>query len=263
MNIIITRFHRYTSCNVNVIKAAALISLSSLLFITPVLAQESSAPAITKPITQQRIDTRIQKIDTSRIASREANLQQKMQILEQRRLTEASKSALFRKRLEQRKVMVASHEAQIRVKIQAFKDKQKAEIASRVNTNLNKINQNQTDAMLRNLDLMSSLLDKLTERVNLNSPDIKDPAAANQAIADAREVIATAKTAVEAQAQKDYTITVTTEAKIRSDAQAKRDQLFKDIMVTRKLVIDAKQAVSSAVRITKSGVKEATASGQQ
>ncbi len=165
--------------------------------------------------------------------------------------------------LEDKRLKIASHEAQIRTKIQAFKDKQKAQIATRINTNLNKINQNQTDQMLKNLDLMSSLLDKLTARVNQGTPDIKDPATANQAIADARAAIDAARTAVEAQAQKDYTINVTTETKIKLDAKAQRDQLYKNIMATRKLVIDAKQAVSNAIRVAKSGSKEATPSGQQ
>lgn len=228
VNIIVTRFHRYTSCNVNVIKAAAFIAVSLILIASPVLAEDPTSTA--KPTQQLR-----------------TNIQQ---------------AAIFRQKLEERRLKIASHEAEMKAKIQKFKDKQKAEIAARINTNLNRINQNQTDTMLKNLDLMSSLLDKLADRVTQGTPDIKDPALANQAIADAREAIANARTAVEAQAQKDYTIAVTTETRIRLDAQAKRDQLHTDIKAVRKLVIDAKQAVSNAIRVAKSR-KEATQSGQQ
>jgi len=245
-------------------KAAILIAVSGILLITPVLAEDSTSTA--RPTVQNKI----QKIDL-RIDQREVNMQQKMKELEQRRLAEGSKAAMFRQKLEDRKGKIASHEAEIRAKILAFKNKQKAEIASRVNTNLNKINQNQTDQMLKHLDNMSLLLDKLAARVSSGSPDIKDPAAANQAIADAREAIDKAKSSVQAQAQKDYTITVTTETKIRADAQAQREQLYKDIMATRKLVIDAKQATSNAVRVAKSGKiatpsateKEGTTSGKR
>lgn len=249
-----------------VIKKTAILiaATSAILFITPVLAEDSTSTA------RVAIKNKIQKIDV-RIAQKEANVEQKMKELEQRRLAEASKAAIFRQKLEQRKEIIASHEAQIRAKIQAFKDKQKAEIASRINTSLNKINQNQTDQMLSNLDKMSQLLDKLTDRVNSNSPDIKDHAAANQAIADARGAIDTARTAVQAQTSKDYTIIVTTEAKIRLDAQSKRDELHKDINAVRGLVIAAKQAVANAVRVTRSGkvatpsanIKEGSLSGQQ
>lgn len=247
------------------IKTAIAISVASaILLITPVLAEDSTSTA--KPILQNKI----QKTD-KRIAQVKTNVAQKVQELEQRRLGEASKAATFRQKLEDKRVKIASHEAEIKAKIQKFKDKQKAEIATRVNTNLNKINQNQTGQMLRNLDLMSQLLDKLAQRVASNSPDIKDPAAANQAIADARTAIDTARTAVEAQAQKDYTIAVTTETKIKLDAQAKRDQLHTDIKTVRQLVIDAKQTVSNAVRVAKSGKvatpsaqeKEGSSSGQQ
>lgn len=223
------------------IKTAIAISVAgAILLITPVLAEDSTSTA--KSTTQPRVGTRTK--------------------LEQRKLTEASKAAMFRQKLEERRLRIASHEAEIKLKIQAFRDKQKAEIAARVNSNLNKINKIQTDQLLRNLDLMSQLLDKLAQR---------DPALANQAIADAREAIAKARTAVETQAQKDYTIALTTEAKVRLDAQAKRDQLHTDILAVRKLVIGAKQAVSNAVRVAKSGkvatpgakIKEGSSSGKQ
>ncbi len=247
------------------IKTAIAISIAGAIFlVAPVLAEDSTSTA--RPTPQNRI----QRTD-SRIAQIGTNMQQKVQELEQRRLGEASRAATFRQKLEDRKLKIASHEAEIKTKIQKFKDKQKAEIATRVNTNLNKINQNQTDQMLKNLDLMSSLLDKLTERINSNSPDIKNPAVANQAVADARAAIDIARTAVQVQAQKDYTINVTTETRIKVDAQTQRDQLHKDITAVRQLVIAAKQAVSNAVRIAKSGkvatpsaqVKEGSSSGRQ
>lgn len=243
--------------------AILLAAASGILFITPVIAEDSTATA------RPAIQNRIQKIDT-KIAQREAKVGQKIKELEQTKLTEASKAALFRQQMENKKLMIASHEAQIRIKIQAFKDKQKAEIASRINANLNKINQNQTDQMLKHLDLMSRLLDKLANRVSSSSADVKNPSAANQSIADAREAVAKAKIEVEAQAQKDYTINVTTESKIRQDAQTQRELLHKDILSVRKIVIEAKQAVANAVMVVKSGkiatpsvsTKEGTESGK-
>lgn len=237
-------------------KTAIIIYLASILFSIPVLAMDSTSKAAPIRPTFQKTDV---------------NLQFKMQQFEQMKLAEASKSAMFRQKLEDFKLKIASHEAEVKAKIQAFKDKQKAEVASRVNTNLNKINQNQTDQMLKYLDTMSSILDKLTNRINSNSPDIKDPTAATRAVSDARANVDAARTAVQAQAQKDYTIAVTTETKIRLDAQSKRDELHKDILAVRKMVIDAKQKVADAIRIAKSGktatpsaaVKEGTTSGQQ
>jgi len=237
---------------VNIKTAVAISIASAILLVTPIFAQESSSSTTKVRPLPPRIEARKIALDT-RFALMEANLQE-------RRLMEASKAAIFRQKLEERKLRIASHEAEIKLKIQTFKDKQKAEIASRVNTNLNRINQNQTDQMLKHLDKMSQLLDKLADRP-----------AANQAIADARAAIDTARGAVQVQAQKDYTIAVTTETKIKLDAQAKRDQLQMDITAVRRQVIAAKQAVSNAVRVAKSGktatesakVKEGSSSGQQ
>ena len=165
--------------------------------------------------------------------------------------------------LEGARAKIASQEAKFKERLQQFKDKQKAQIAERVNTNLNKINQNQTTQMLKNLDTFSSILDKLNERINSNLPDIKDPAGAKAASDTARSAIDSAKSAVQTQAQKDYTITITTETKVGADAKAKRDQLHKDILAVRKQVIDARQKVSDAIRIAKGGPKAATPSASE
>lgn len=166
---------------------------------------------------------------------------------------------------------IASKEAELKLKLQTFKDKKKAEIAERVNTNLNKINQNQTDQMKKHLDKMSTILDKLETRVNNKTPDIKDPAAAKAAIVSARAAIASASSAVTTQAQNDYTVQATTEATIKTAVQTQRQKLYNDLKNVRNLVISAKQAVANAIRVAKSGIieqgkeeeKEGTTSGKQ
>lgn len=145
---------------------------------------------------------------------------------------------------------IASREAVLKEKLQKFRDQKKAEVAERVNTNLNKINQKQTGQMQDYLDRMSSLLDKLEARVNQASPD-------------ARTAIASASSAVSVQAEKDYTLQITTESRVRADAQETRDTLHKDLQAARAQVVDAKQAVANAIRAAKSGkVVEAKPSGQ-
>lgn len=167
-----------------------------------------------------------------------------------------------------RQEKVASRTATLKAKLQTFKDQKKAEIADRVNNNFNKINQNQTTQMQKNLGTMSTILDRLEARVNQGTPDIKDPVAAKAAIASAKATIATASAAVTAQTQKDYTVQVTSEAKIKTDVKTQRDKLFADLKASRKVVIDAKQSVANAIRIAKSGekeseIKEGTSSGKQ
>lgn len=179
-----------------------------------------------------------------------------------------TKKEIAQVRAENIREKIASREAALKARLNNFKDKRKATIAERVNSNLNKINQNQTAQMLRHLNKMSSLLDKLEARVNSAKPDIKDPAAARAAIATARTNIATTSAAVTAQSEKDYTITVTSESRVKTDAQTQREQLHNDLQALRKQVIDAKQSVANAIRVAKSGKveipkKEGTPSGTQ
>ena len=173
-------------------------------------------------------------------------------------------------KIDTMKAKMASREAELKARLQTFKDKRKAQLAENVNTNLNKINQNRTAEMQKNLDKMSSLLDKLEARVNQPTPDVKDPAAAKIAIANSRQTIATTAAAVKLQSEKDYTIGVTSESQVKVDAQKMRNQLFTDLQSVRKLMIESKQSVSSAIMIAKSGPstssglnKEGTTSGQQ
>lgn len=184
---------------------------------------------------------------------------------------DATSSTTRKEKVTQRKEDIrekaASREAALKAKLQTFKDKQKATIAEKVNTNLNKINQKMASEMLKHLTRMSEILVKLETRVNAKTPDIKDVSSAKEAIASASAAINSAKEAVGAQSEKDYTIIVTSEGKIRQDAQNMRKQLHTDLQALRKLVVDAKQEVSNAIRVAKSVKvevpKEGTTSGQQ
>ncbi len=179
------------------------------------------------------------------------------------------------KKVENRITMMrekqASREASLQTKLQTFRDKKKATAAARINENLNRINARQTGQMQKHLDQMTILLNKLEDRVNQGKPDIKDPALAKEAVASARATIATASAAVSTQAEKDYTITVTSESRIKTDAKTQRDRLHNDLLTLRKAVIDAKQSVANAIRTAKSNPvpvgteskKEGTTSEQQ
>lgn len=178
-----------------------------------------------------------------------------------------AKTQKLENRIEDIRAKIASKEAALKIRLQQFRNQRKAAIVERISTTLNRINKNQTDQMLKHLDRMQVILDKLEARVDQNKPDIKDPAKARTAIASASAAIASASTAVQAQAAKDYTLTGSSEAAIRAEAKAARDKLHTDLQAMRKLSIAAKQAVGNAIRVTKSGKleipsKEGTNSGE-
>ncbi len=210
------------TANSLIFKLAVTFATIALIILSQatVLAQDATSPGATrKERVQERVETR------------QVTLQERMDQLRER---------------------IATKEAALKLRLDKFKDKQKAQIAERINTTLANINEKITTAMSRHLEKMSAILDKLEARVNKNTPDIKDPAAVRGAIVEARDAIATANEAVGVQAGKDYVLEATSEATIRSDMQQKKRQLQTDLKAVRQLVIEAKQKVASAIRIAKS-----------
>lgn len=214
--------------------------LLTLFFLILALAYPVLAQDATKPVEERR--ERVKE----RIETRKEIVAQKVDTLKER---------------------MATKEAALKAKLDAFRDRKKATAAARISENLNKINDKQTSQMLKHLDKMTSILNRLEDRVNRGTPDIKDAALAQTAIADAEAAITTASSAVKAQSEKEYTLSVSSESKVRTDAKGTRDQLHTDLRAVRKLVIDAKQAVANAIRVAKSGKleipgKESTPSGR-
>lgn len=229
------------------ISAIAILLCTLLIVSYPVWAQESTSTGTTrKNRVQERVETKRENV---------------------KERVETRKDAVA-ERMEDRKAAIATREAALKTKLAAFRDKKKAEVVDRVNTNLNRINKNHTNHMLRFLDNASKILAKLEERVNKATSDIKDTSSAKVAIIDAKAAIEEAKGAVEAQADKDYTVTVSSEGKARIDVKTIRDRLHGDLKAVRDQVVVAKQAVANAIRIAKSGPstssgsREATRSGQ-
>lgn len=205
------------------------------IFTFPVWAQDSTKPAeIQKEKIQQKVETKKERLEERKDTVREK---------------------------------LATKEAVLKKKLETFKDKKRAEVLEKVNQNLNLINKKYTDHMLRFLDNASKILSKLEQRLNSASPDIKDPTAARLAISEAKLALDSARSAVAAQAAKDYTLNITSEAGAKKDAKKMRDLLHADLKSVREQVIAVKKAVSNAIRVAKSGKvevpgKEATESGQ-
>lgn len=224
----------------NILKTISLLIFiaAAATLINPVLAQDATSSTARKDKLQQRA------------VARKEDVQNRMSALKQNS---------------------ASREATLKTRLEKFKDKKKAAVTERVSTNLNKINQNQTAQMQKHLDKMSAILDKLEARINQANPDIKDPQEAKDGIATARQAIANTADAVSSQAGNDYTVQVTSESKVKTDAQTQRQQLKLDLEALRKQVIEAKQSVANAISVAKSppvpagtGLKkEGTVSGQQ
>lgn len=158
----------------------------------------------------------------------------------------ATRKEKIQQRVEVKKEAMATRAAALKEKLKTFRNQKKASAAARISDNLNRINDKQTSQMLKHLEKMTSILNRLEERVST----------VDTAVAKAK--IASSEAAVKAQAEKDYTLSLSSESKARVEAQALRQKLHGDLKAVRQTVIDAKQAVAAAIRAAKGGVKNGT-----
>ena len=121
--------------------------------------------------------------------------------------------------------------AEFRERITQIRDEKKKQIVEHVSNQLKLINDRAVQAMLRHLERLQELLNKIKTR---------KPAAD---VSMAQTKIDEAKTAVEAQAAKEYIIEFTGEAGLRTGASAAKQKLRADLKAVREKVRLARQAV--------------------
>lgn len=132
---------------------------------------------------------------------------------------------------------------EFKTRLAQIKDARKKTLAEKVNTAFNKINANRTAEFNRHLARLTSILDRIEVRKNKAKEEGKNVSAVEAAIAKARLSIATAQTAVNAQIDKDYTISFTNETNLGQGAKTTRTQLRQDLVGVWQKVTAAKQAV--------------------
>lgn len=160
-----------------------------------------------------------------------------------------------RDRIKLRKDKIASRETTLKERLTAFKDQRKAQATERINKNLNLINDKRVAAMRKHLQKMSELLGKLNSRVNTAKAGGKDVSEAQSAMASASASIASASASLDLQAEKDYSLNVSTESAVRQEAKAARDSLHTDLQNVRKLIVEAKQSLMNAFRVAATTLK--------
>lgn len=214
------------------------LPLFLLVFATSILAQSDTNTDSNQTTVNQTHENIQNRVEIRREITKHR--------VEQRRET-------FEQKIETgREEMMQKHEersAALKEKLDAFKDKRRAQIADRVSTSLNLINEKRTTAMTRHLAKMDEILDKLQARVDSKDGDKTE---ANKAIAAAQKAIEAAKNAVAEQTGKDYTLVVTDESQVKTDARTDRQSLRSDLKSTHDLIVDARKAVANAIRVSMS-----------
>ena len=199
-----------------------IVPLFLLVLVSSVNAQATTGTDSASRLKQQMQELKSQKKATVSNIREEAK-EGRMELREKMKATVAAK------REETREVVKAKRD-EFKLKLQTLKDEKKKVLVDRIDTKLTNVNAKHTDRFTQVLSNLQIILDKMADEV--------DKTAAQAAI-DA------AKLAVENQAAKTYTITISTETALRSDVGAVTSGLRLDLSATHKLVIDAKQAVQA------------------
>lgn len=166
----------------------------------------------------------------------------------------ADRKEMVQGRIESLRDRIASRAAELKTKLAKFKDKVKAGRVERINTNLNVINERRTSHMKLVLDQMSKLLEKFKAKSAEAAASGKDVSAINEAIKQVEAAIAEVDAAIKAQAEKDYSITVTTESTVRTDAQTARNNLRTDLKALHDKMVSLRQSLAKAISTAKSSL---------
>lgn len=140
----------------------------------------------------------------------------------------------------------AQRREEFQTRIATIKNEQKKALVERLDQKFTAVNKRQTDWMLERLDKLTDIVAKLQDRITTLKTNGKDTPSAEIALANAQSTIETSRTAVVAQAAKEYTPQVSTESALKLTVGATASQLNTDLATTHQTVITAKQAVHTA-----------------
>lgn len=139
-------------------------------------------------------------------------------------------------------------------KVAELRDQNRQRLILNIDERIQTVNKNWTDHWSTALDRLDTILGKIETRLQNYDGDTTD---IDSAIVDAKDSIATARTAVEAQANKDYVIEITDDTTIGSQMRGLISQFHEDLTATRTVVNDAWQAVrdvfNTVMRVTNLG----------
>jgi DNA-binding FrmR family transcriptional regulator len=152
---------------------------------------------------------------------------------------------ILRKREEEREEEREEHKEELRTKLQAIKDENKQKVVEKLDERLSMMNENWTQHWNNVLERLNQILDKIEARAEKLGEQGKDTAAVTQQINYAQAAIDTAQSAVDAQAEKEYTFEITEETQVREEVKVTIAQFKAD---TRK-VLDSIKSARENVRL--------------
>jgi len=137
----------------------------------------------------------------------------------------------------------AQLQAESKIKLDAIKNTAKKAAVQNINDNLSKLNNAFIEKWTKVLSDLDEYIARISEKIAVQSANGRNMYSANRAISSAETAIASARIAIEAQAQKIYFVSVSTEANLKIDASSAREMLNTDLKSTKDMVQAAHASV--------------------
>lgn len=256
-------------------KKIIIISALSLLLVSGAAAQTGTSEPTTNSGstgTTNRVPLNREPIKTNAVEKREAikdDLKVKREaiktnVTEKREAVKADvaakreevKASMEAKREEMKTNMEAKRaemkagmeerKTALKEQLTKVKDEKKKQTVLDINTRLEELNTKTLDHFSESLDKLGEVSERITSRADKAEGRGLNVATVRTAIADALKAIEASRLAIQAQAGKTYTITVTTESNLRADVEKTRKALHDDLAKVRETVKAAHDAVRRA-----------------
>jgi hypothetical protein len=226
-----------------------------LLFSLPILVAAMTAAAQTVVQPQaQNLQQKVQEIRQGATQSIQALGKEAIQQFQKQRAEaqqqiqqkrEEVKNTIEVKRAEL-KTTIEQKKQELETKLKTVRDEAKKQAVGRIFANLNALNEKTTNHLLNVVDQIESVLDRVKSRTDKAEANSLNVSSVRTVIAAATISIGTARTAIQQQAGKSYSVAVTDEATLRQAGQTAREQLRSDLKAAEASVKAARDAVRVA-----------------
>lgn len=192
---------------------------------------------------KQEVGTEVKETrEEIKIRTREATQKFKKD-LEQKR--EELKTKVEQKK-DELKTKVETKREELKQRLEKIKDEKKKQAVERIDRHMDALNDRMLKHYVNVLDKLSEVLVRISERADRAEERGVDVSVVRTAIDTANGAITAAKSAVETQSGKTYTIQVGTESTLKVDVGKARQALHNDLVAVRSTVKAAHEAVRNA-----------------
>lgn len=149
---------------------------------------------------------------------------------------------------EEGKALIEEKKAVFDEKIQLIKNTAKKQTVVQIQEKMTQLNVDRTNKMSTTLTKMSDILKQILEKAAATKTAGKDTSAVDAAVIDAQSAISAAQDFVSSQAAKQYVITISSEANLKTDVGTTRSTLEKDLKTVNDAIVTARKKISTALR---------------